>query len=138
MPIFRSENDIYPPPLLKMIFLPLSGDIVFTPIVAFLLYSSLFCFYFTLLLPFSHFLSPFFLFPSPSPFFLFLLHFSAVSLPLFKFSPQMTLADIRGGGGAVSNIIDPCLHDVLPLNETEKRIFGSSSSLQGFLMEGSG
>jgi hypothetical protein len=46
--IFRSENDIYSPLLLKMIFFPLSRHVIFKlPSWPFCLNSSLFCNYFT-------------------------------------------------------------------------------------------
>jgi hypothetical protein len=61
--------------------------------------SSLFCIYFTLLLPIFSFLSHFILFPSS--FFLSLLHFPSFSFPLFIFFPPNDTADIpppREGG----------------------------------------
>ncbi len=110
---------LFSPPLLKMIFSP-SCDIdschgLFALILP----------YFAFILPFyfPFFLSPFFLFLSLSsfffsfflflpfsfpflllsfPFLTFLLHFPPFPLSLFIFSPQMTLADIPGGGGVFS------------------------------------
>jgi energy-coupling factor transporter transmembrane protein EcfT len=75
-----------PPPLLKIIFFPLSRHVIFRlPLWPFCLNSSLFCICYTLSLPLSHFLPPFFLF---CPFFLFLLHFPPFSLPFHIFSPK--------------------------------------------------
>ncbi len=92
--IFRSENDIYSPPLMKMIFFPLLGHVVFRlPSWPFCLNSSLFCNYFTLLVPLFSFLSPFFLFFYIYPFF---------SLPFHIFSPKwhwLTFPPPPGRGG---------------------------------------
>ncbi len=97
--IFRSENDIYPPPLLKIIFFLLSLHVIFRlPSWPFCLNSTLFCNYFTLLLPLSHFLSPFFLF---------LLHFPPFSLRLFIFFPPNDIGwyfPPPRGGRVFSNI----------------------------------
>jgi hypothetical protein len=98
------KNNIYSPPLLKMIFFPPLATCHFsTPTVGlFSLILPYFAFTLTFYFPFSHFLSPFLLFLFP--FFLFLFHFP----PLFPFTfsyffPQMTSADIflppKGGGG---------------------------------------
>jgi hypothetical protein len=95
-----------PPPLLKIIFFPLSGHLVFRlPLWPFYLNSSLFCNYFTLLLPLFSFSFPFSSFFCPL-FFLFLLHFPSFSLRLFMFFPQIILADIPPppGGEVFSNI----------------------------------
>ncbi len=94
--IFWSENDIYPPPLFwKLYSYPLLGHIIFWLLSwLFCLNSSLFCIYFTLLLPPpSHFLSPFLFF---------LLHFSPFSLCLFIFFPPYDIGwyfSPLGGGG---------------------------------------
>jgi hypothetical protein len=92
---FGMKTIFIPPPLLKMIFFP--------PLATrrFWLHQGLFALVFPILhyftLPFSNFLSPFFIFPFPlflfllhfppfslSPFFLFLLHFT----PFHIFSPN--------------------------------------------------
>jgi hypothetical protein len=86
--LFRSENDIYPPPLLKMIFFPFLLHIVFPlPSWPFCLNSSLFCNYFFLLLPLFSFSFPFL------PFSFFFLPFSFTCSPFFSspfhiFSPN--------------------------------------------------
>ncbi len=79
---------IPPSPSEKDIFPPLTTCHFRLLLWPFTLNSSLFCIYFTLLLPLLPFSFPFFLFLSP--FFLFLLRFPPFSLPLFIFSPQMT------------------------------------------------
>ncbi len=85
----------------KVLFFPLSGlAVFFTPIIPILPNSSLFCIYFSLLLPifsfsFTHFFSFSFLFLFS--FFLFLLHFPSYPLPRFIFFPQTTSADIPPG-----------------------------------------
>ncbi len=86
-----------PPPFWKRYFFPLLRHVVFwLPSWPFCLNSSLFAFILPFYFPFSHFLSPFFLF---------LLHFLPFSLRLFIFFPQMTLAEIPPSEGRVfSNI----------------------------------
>ncbi len=111
--IFRSENVIYSPPLLKMIFFPLLWHVVFwLPLWPFCPNSSLFCNYFTLLLPlfsfsFPIFFSfPFFPFyfpflPFSFPFLPFSFTFSPFSLRLFIFFPPNDISwypPPRGGG----------------------------------------
>ncbi len=127
--IFRSENDIYFPPLLKLYFSPFSRHVVFRlPSWPFCFNCSLFCIYFTLLLPLfsfsfpfltfffplsyfflspsSFFLSPFFLFLSP--FFLFLLHFLPFSLGLFIFFPPNDIGLYPPPGRDIFQYIHPC------------------------------
>ncbi len=87
---------IPPPTLLKMIFFPpLRTYCYFTPIVAFCLDSSLFCIYFTLLLPLFYFLFSLFL-----PFSFPIIPFSLTFSSFFIFFPWMPSTDIpppRGG-----------------------------------------
>ncbi len=106
--VFRSENDIYPsPPLLKIIFFPLSWHVILDSHRGpFCLNSSPFCIYFTLLLP---------LFSFSFPFLPFLLHFWPFSLSLFIFFPPNDigwyfLPPPRGGG--IFQYIDPCMYPV--------------------------
>ncbi len=106
--IFWSENDIYPPPLLKMIFFPLSWHVVFwLPSWSFCLIFGLFCIYFTLLLPLFSFSFPFIFLSS-----FFLLHFPLFSLRLFISPPPNDIGryspPLGGGGGGVFSNIDPC------------------------------
>jgi hypothetical protein len=76
------------PPLLKMLFVPLSKHVIFRlPSWPFCLNSSLCCIYFILLLPIFSFSFPFLPF-FPFSFFLFLLHFPPLSLRLFIFFPK--------------------------------------------------
>ncbi len=78
-------------PLLKILFFPLSKHIIFRlPSWPFCLNSSLCCIYFILLLPLSHFLSPFFLFSL----FPFSFTFSPFFSPPYYIFSQMTSADI--------------------------------------------
>ncbi len=101
--IFPSKSDIYPPPpLLKMIFFsPLATCRFSTPIVAFFfLNSSLFCIFFTLLLPLFSFSFPFF--PFSFPFLPFSFTFSPFfSSPFHIFSPKChrLIFPPSGGGG---------------------------------------
>ncbi len=99
-----------PPPLLKMIFFPLLRHIVFwLPLRPFRLNSSLFCNYFTLLLPLFPFSFPFLSFSFPVP----LSSFSFYIFPLFLFAfsyffPQVTSTDIPPpGGGGYFRILGP-------------------------------
>ncbi len=95
---FGPKTIFIPPPFWKWYFFPLSRHVVFRlPSWPFCLNSSLFCNYFTLLLPLFSFSFPFL--PFLSLFYLLLLHFpSFFSSPFSYFFPQMTSADISRGG----------------------------------------
>jgi hypothetical protein len=96
--LYFGPKTIFIPPLLKMIFFPISWHIVFLlPLWPFCLNSSLFCIYFTLWLPLFSFSSPFFIFLFP--FLLFLLHFPPFSLQLFKIFPQNDIGWYSPWGG---------------------------------------
>jgi hypothetical protein len=88
--IFRSENYIYSPSLLKMIFSPFRDkSFILLPSWHFCIISSLFCIYFTLLLPLFSFSFTFL--PILSPFFLCLLHFHPFSHSPFHIFPPNDL-----------------------------------------------
>ncbi len=101
---FGPKTIFIPPPFWKWYFFPLLWHVIFRlPSWPFYLNSSLFCNYFTLLLPLFSFSFPFlpFTFPFLSPFFLFLLHFPYFSLRLFIFFPPNDIAwylPPQGGG----------------------------------------
>ncbi len=104
--IFRSENDIYSPPLLKMIFFPLSRHVVFRlPSWPFFLN------FFPILHLFYPFTSPFLIFFPLSSFFFSLSSFFFYIFPLFSspfhiFSPKWhRLIFFPPPGGGVFSII---------------------------------
>jgi hypothetical protein len=102
-------------PLVKMIFFPPLVPCCFsTPILAFLPYSSLFCIYFTLLLPLFSFSFPFL--PFSFPFLPFPFTFSPFfSSPLPIFSPECHRLIFPPPGG-VSNICSSmyCIEVIAP------------------------
>ncbi len=104
---FGLKTKFIPPSFLKWYFFPLSRHVVFPlPSWPFFLNSSLFCIYFTLLLPLFSFPFPFLLFSFP------FLPFSFTFSPFFLFTfsyffPQMTPADIPPPRGRYFPIYGP-------------------------------
>ncbi len=105
---FGPKTIFIPPPLLKMLFVPLLWHIVFQlPLCPFCLNSSLFCNYFTLLLPLISFSFRFL--PFSFPFLPFSFTFpSYFSSPFHIFSPKLHRLIFLLQRGDIFQYIDPC------------------------------